>query len=104
MAEYGGFTPKGYDVQLNKIFTICRIAFLNDHDSIVLGAFGCGVNKLACDVVANQFKQVFNEPEFRAKFRTLVFAIREGCSNARDLVDENGKFAPFYTTFGTWAK
>ena len=104
MAENGGFTPEGYEIQLNKIRTVCRIALLNGHDSIVLGAFGCGVNKLPCDVVADQFKQVFNEPEFSGKFRALVFAIREGRGNARRPVEEKGKFAPFYTTFGKWAK
>ena len=103
-AEDGGFTPEGDAIQLNKIRTICRIALLNDHDSIVLGAFGCGVNKLPCDAVADQFRRVFDEPEFKAKFQRIVFAIREGRGNARRPVEENGKFAPFYATFGRWAK
>ena len=104
MAEDGGFTPEGDAIQLNKIRTICRIALLNGHDSIVLGAFGCGVNKLPCQAVADQFRRVFDEPEFRAKFRRIVFAIREGRGSARRPVEENGKFAPFYATFGRWAK
>ena len=104
MAADGGFTPEGDAIQLDKIRTICRIALLNGHDSIVLGAFGCGVNKLPCDAVADQFRRVFNEPEFTGKFRLLVFAIREGRGSARRPVEENGKFAPFYTTFGRWAK
>ena len=39
-----------------------------------------------------------------AKFRRTVFAIREGRGSARRPVEENGKFAPFYATFGRWAK
>ena len=41
-AEDGGFTPEGEQVMRDKIRTIYRIALLNGHDSIVLGAFGCG--------------------------------------------------------------
>ena len=102
MAPDGGFTPEGQAIQLNKIRTICRLALKNGRDSIVLGAFGCGVNKLPCAAVANQFKCVFDEPEFKGKFRALVFAILEGRGNVRHPVEENGKFASFYTTFGRW--
>ena len=97
-----GFTPQGEAVQLNKIRTIYRLALKNGHDSIVLGAFGCGVNKLPCAAVANQFKTVLDEPEFKGKFAALVFAIMEGRGSARKPVEENGKFAPFYETFGRW--
>ena len=101
-ASDGGFTPQGEAVQLNKIRTIYRIALKNGHDSIVLGAFGCGVNKLPSAAVANQFKAVLEEPEFKGKFAALVFAIMEGRGSTRKPVEENGKFAPFYTTFGRW--
>ena len=101
-APGGGFTPQGEAVQLNKIRTIYRLALKNGHDSIVLGAFGCGVNKLPCAAVANQFKIVLEKPEFKGKFAALVFAIMEGRGSARKPVEENGKFAPFYETFGRW--
>jgi nicotinate (nicotinamide) nucleotide adenylyltransferase len=104
MAEDGGFTPEGDAIQLNKIRTICRIALLNGHDSVVLGAFGCGVNKLPSGAVADQFRRVFDEPEFKGKFRAVVIAIREGRGSARRPVEKNGKFAPFYATFGRWTK
>ncbi len=58
------------------------------------------MNKLPCDAVADQFRHVFAEPEFAGKFRTLVFAMREGRGSSRRPVEENGKFAPFYATFG----
>ena len=31
------------------------------------------------------------------------FAILEGSGSARKPVEEQGKFAPFYNTFGKWA-
>ena len=101
-ASDGGFTPQGEVVQLNKIRTIYRIALKNGHDSIVLGAFGCGVNKLPSAAVANQFKAVLEEPEFKGKFAALAFAIMEGRGSTRKPVEENGKLAPFYATFGRW--
>lgn len=101
-AADGGFTPQGEAVQLNKIRTIYRIALKNGHDSIVLGAFGCGVNKLPSAAVADQFRRVLEEPEFKGKFAALVFAIMEGRVSARKPVEENGKFAPFYEIFGRW--
>ena len=102
MAAGGGFTPTGEEIQRNKIRTIFRIALKNGHDSIVPGAFGCGVNKLPSDAVAQQFKRVAAEPEFAGKFKALVFAIREGQKRAGKPVEEKGKFAPFYETFGRW--
>lgn len=102
MSSDGGFTPQGEAIQLNKVRTIYRLALKNGHDSIVLGAFGCGVNKLPCDDVARQFAQVLEESEFKGKFKALVFAILEGSDSARKPVEENGKFAPFYKTFGRW--
>lgn len=102
MASDGGFTPQGEAIQLNKVRTIYRLALKNGHDSIVLGAFGCGVNKLPCDDVAKQFARVLEESEFKGKFKALVFAILEGSGSSRKPVEENGKFAPFYKTFGRW--
>ncbi len=100
MSPEGGFTTEGDSIQLDKIRTICRIALKNGHDSIVLGAFGCGVNLLPCNAVADQFRRVFGEPEFDRKFRVLVFAMLEGRGNARRPVEENGKFGPFYSIYG----
>ena len=104
MAPDGGFTPQGDAIQLNKIRTIYRLALKNGHDSIVLGAFGCGVNKLPCDAVADQFRRVLEELEFKRKFKEIVFAILEGRGSARRPVEEQGKFAPFYAMFGRWQK
>lgn len=91
-APDGGFTDEGETIMLDKIRTIYRIALINGHDSIVLGAFGCGVFNLRPDLVAALFKSVMDEPEFEGRFKALPFAI---------LGDER-KFAPFYDTFGNW--
>jgi len=98
----GGFTAEGERIQYDKIRTIFRIALKNGHDSVVLGAFGCGVNKLPCEAVAKQFATVLDEPEFAQKFKAVVFAIREGRGTARKPVEYRGKFAPFYSEFGRW--
>ena len=88
------FTPEGDAVQMNKIRTIFRIALVNGHDSLVLGAFGCGAFQLPPEAVAEQFARVLDEPEFECCFRAVVFAI---LSNP---VDAKQKFAPFYYFFG----
>ena len=99
-ADDGGFTPEGEQVMHDKIRTIYRIALLNGHDSLVLGAFGCGVFQLKPELVAQYFKQVLEESEFRGKFHTIVFAMLEGKATPRKRVEEEGDFAPFYQIFG----
>ena len=96
----GGFTPKGQQVMFDKIRTIYRIALLNGHDSLILGAFGCGVFQLKPELVAAYFKEVLQEDEFRGKFHTVVFALLEGKGSARKKVEEEGDYAPFYQLFG----
>ena len=93
-AADGGFTPEGDAIQMNKIRTIFRIALANGHDSIVLGAFGCGAFQLPPETVAEQFSRVLDEPEFERCFRAVVFAILSNPDDARD------KFALFYCHFG----
>lgn len=96
----GGFTPEGKQVMFDKIRTIYRIALLNGHDSLVLGAFGCGVFQLKPELVADYFKEVLQEEEFIGKFHTVVFALFEGKGSARKKVEEEGNYAPFYQQFG----
>ena len=99
-ADDGGFTPEGKQIMFDKIRTIYRIALLNGHDSLVLGAFGCGVFQLKPELVAKYFKQILDEVEFRGKFHTIVFAMLEGKATPRKKVEEEGDFAPFYQIFG----
>ena len=93
-------TKEGIEIECNKIRTIYRIALDNNHDSLVLGAFGCGVYNLNTNQVANLFKNILDEPEFKNKFKKIVFAIFEGKGSSRKVVGKEGKFKVFYDIFG----
>lgn len=100
--DAGCLTVEGREIETDKIRTIYRIALENGHDSMVLGAFGCGVYHLHSDEVAGIFRSVLDEPEFKNRFKKLVFAIYEGKPSARrrDPIERDGKYAPFYEIFG----
>ena len=100
MAEDGGFTPEGKEIMLNKIRTIFRMGVEHGNDALILGAFGCGAYALPSDAVAGLFRIVIEEPEFKNKFKLLVFAILEGTRGGTEL---EGKFAPFYREFGKYS-
>lgn len=68
-------TDEGKVVMKNKMRTIYRIALDNGHNSLVLGAWGCGVFKQRPGQIASMFTQVLNEPEFKNKFREVRFAV-----------------------------
>lgn len=96
----GYLNAEGKKIETNKIRTIYRIALDNGRDSIVLGAFGCGVYNLRPDEVSQLFMDVLKEPEFKNKFKKLVFAIYEGTPSPRKApMGRDGKFAPFYDVF-----
>ena len=99
-APDGGFTARGEEIMLNKIRTIFRIAAANGHDSLVLGAFGCGVFRLPPEAVALQFNTVIGEKEFEGRFKAIVFAILERPETAKNPTGPRGRFAPFYYLFG----
>ena len=98
----GYLTAEGRVIEANKIRTIFRIALENGHDSIVGGAFGCGVFRLHCDEVASLFRDILDEPEFKNRFKKIVFAIYEGkpSPRRREPIGRDGKYAPFYEIFG----
>ena len=99
-AEDGGFTPEGEEIMLNKIRTIFRMGVEHGKDALILGAFGCGAYALLPSAVAPLFRQVMEEPEFKSKFKLLVFAILERPRRPQGL---DGKFAPFYEEFGSYS-
>ena len=98
-AEDGGFTPEGREIMLNKIRTIFRMGVEHGNDVLVLGGFGCGAYALLPSAVAPLFRVVMEEPEFKNKFKQLVFAILERPRRPQGL---DGHFAPFYHEFGTY--
>lgn len=95
----GGFTSEGREIMLSKIRTIYAAALTAGHDSLVLGAFGCGAFRLRPDLVAGMFRDVLFEKEFKGRFRAVVFAILEKPGPESGV---RGKFAPFYNIFGKY--
>ncbi len=97
--ENGLLNAEGVKIQKNKIATIFRIALSNGHDSIVLGAFGCGAYHLDSEQIASLFESVLNQEEFKGQFKKVVFAILES-PNPKFPHGRDGKFGPFYRLFG----
>jgi uncharacterized protein (TIGR02452 family) len=98
-AEDGGFTPEGEEIMLNKIRTIFRMGVEHGKTALVLGALSCGAYKCPPTEVARQFRTVMEEPEFKNKFKLLVFAILERPRRPQGI---EGHFAPFYEEFGSF--
>lgn len=82
----------------NKIRTIFRIAVDNAQVNLVLGALGCGAFRNPPKHVAELFRDVLAEPEFRDRFKRVFFSIIED-HNSRN----NGNFAPFAEVFNPTA-
>lgn len=82
-----------------KIRQILRIAILNNHSKLVLGAFGCGAFRNPPKHVALLFEEVLNEEEFKNSFEEICFAILEDNNSRRDHNPE-GNFKPFVEVFG----
>ena len=68
-------TDSEIDRTLSKMRTIFRIGLYQGHDALVLGAFGCGAFKNPPSLIAELFKKVMDSPEFRNKYRKIVFAV-----------------------------
>ena len=61
----------------NKIRQILSVALENGHDSIVLGAFGCGAYKTPATEMARLFREILLSKDYNGKFDKIVFAILE---------------------------
>ena len=75
-----------------KIRTILRIGALKGHDSLVLGALGCGAFCTPPAQMARLFHEVMDEQEFEGRFRKIVFAIIDSPSS--------NNFKPFLKELG----
>ena len=72
----GHMPQKAIDItRNNKIRTVFRIGLTYGHDSLVLGAFGCGAFKNPPTEIAQLFHEVMEEPEFKNKYRLITFSI-----------------------------
>lgn len=58
-----------------KIKSILRIAIEEDHDSVILGAFGCGAFHNDPKTIASYFRDLLAEEEFAGRFKKVGFAI-----------------------------
>ncbi len=97
--EYGYLLEEGIKIEKNKIRTIYRIGLENNHDSLVLGALGCGVYNVLPIEISKLFMDVLNEDEFKNKYKKIVFAIYEVKNKDNEIIGEKGKFKPFYDLF-----
>lgn len=79
----------------NKMRTILRIAYMNRQDTLVLGALGCGAFHNPPRHVAQLFKEVIDEDEFKGIFKHIFFAIKEDHNSKGE-----GNFKPFADVFG----
>ena len=86
--------PRDVATPLNKMRTIFRIGLSHGHDALVLGALGCGAVANPPLHIAQLFKQVMEEREFKNKYRKIVFAVIE------DRNSRNHNLLPFLTVFG----
>lgn len=82
----------------NKIRTIFRMGLLHGHDSLVLGALGCGAFRNPPRHVARLFHEVMREGEFRDQYRRILFAILDD-SNAHQKHNPEGNYKPFADEF-----
>ena len=85
----------------NKIRTIFRMGLAHGHDSLVLGALGCGAFRNPPRHVARLFHEVLDEPEFKDKYRLIVFAILDD-HNAHQKHNPEGNYKPFAEEFAMW--
>lgn len=76
---------------MEKIRTILRIGALKGHDSLVLGALGCGAFCTPPAQMAGLFHQVLDEHEFHGRFSRIVFAIID--------TPNSSNFKPFLREF-----
>lgn len=97
--DNGKFTPQIAEAIRCKMRTIMRLGLKNGNDALVLGALGCGAFRNPPEQVAVLFKEVFNEAEFKDKYRRIIFAILDD-HNAHQAHNPHGNYKPFKEVFG----
>jgi uncharacterized protein (TIGR02452 family) len=90
--------PNMIEPTKRKMRTIMRIGLQHNHDSLVLGALGCGAFRNPPRDIAELFRAVINEPEFKNKFKLIVFAIIDD-HNSRKSHNRDGNVLPFKEVF-----
>ena len=93
LTQDGHMPEEAKNVTRNKIRAILRVGLLKGHDSLVLGAFGCGAFHNPPREMAQLFKEVMAEEEFTDRYRLITFAILS------DHNDKSRNLESFKTTF-----
>ena len=75
LTDDGHMPEQAKTITRNKIRTIFRIGLMHGHDSLVLGAWGCGAFRNPPREMAQLFKEVMEEDEFKDRFRLITFSI-----------------------------
>jgi uncharacterized protein (TIGR02452 family) len=75
LTQDGRMPEEAKSVTRNKIRAILRVGLIKGHDSLVLGAFGCGAFHNPPREMAQLFKEVMAEEEFVDRYRLITFAI-----------------------------
>ena len=94
----GELTEKDATTTKGKIRAILRIALLNGHYKLVLGALGCGAFHNPPKHIARLFKEVIGEDEFENHFEEICFAILEDGNSLKN--QAGGNLKPFKEVFG----
>lgn len=80
-------------VMLRRIAKILNLALINQHDDIVLGAYGCGVFGNDPSDVAGYFaRHLLEGGEFHNAFNRVVFAVLDRSQDKANLKAFQGKF------------
>lgn len=93
----GNIAPHLIEGIKNKICTILNIGVLHHHDSLILGAIGCGAFRNPPAHIAKLFHEVI-EQEFKKHFRRICFAIIDNHDSDGSNHPE-GNYLPFYREF-----
>lgn len=89
----GHMPAEAKTITRNKIRAILRVGLIKGHDSLVLGAFGCGAFLNPPAEMAQLFKEVLEEAEFIDRYRLILFAILS------DHNDKSGNLKAFEHAF-----
>ena len=81
----GKFSEEDHELFKMKVRNVLNIAYKYGHDSVVLGAMGCGAWQCPQEEVAKIFKNVVGE--YEGMFRVITFAILE--VNRKDYIVQN---------------
>lgn len=89
------FNKSDENIFLNKIRMIFQTAYVNNHNSLILGALSCGPLRGPVEHIANLFKRVIQE--YDGMFKTILFAIP--CETPEYFVRRNNQNIDIYTIF-----